>query len=267
MDYKLDVPISTIVTPEVMETYLKFFSFLWRIKRIEHSLNSVWRRHMNVEHAVRSLREIAGDLHKCHTLRNEMLHFISNLQYYIMFEVLEYSWDELVKDMKQATDLDVLIAAHSKYLNYINEKLFLTSSTEPIQKDLKNLLEVILRFCRIQDHIYVTALDQSTKKNKRDQSKYEKEMQEKWGIEPETDNSREEKKEKYQLSPEIKTQLSALTDDYNSLFKSFTGLLSKNDDENLRFLTFRFDFNGYYEKRERKSQSPRSTDTLNVEDN
>ena len=36
-----------------------------------------------------------------------------------MFEVLEFSWEELVKAMKhKAQDLDEIIAAHDKYLKY-----------------------------------------------------------------------------------------------------------------------------------------------------
>ncbi len=47
-----------------------------------------------------------NEFYSCYTLRNEMLHFISNLQYYMMFQVLECSWDELHKRMKAASDLD-----------------------------------------------------------------------------------------------------------------------------------------------------------------
>ena len=34
-------------------------------------------------------------MHGCHLLRNEMIHFVYNLQYYLMFEVLECSWQTL----------------------------------------------------------------------------------------------------------------------------------------------------------------------------
>lgn len=268
LDYRVDVPISTIITPDSMETYLKIFSFLWRIKRVDYSLNSTWRRHMNVEHAVRTLREIAGDLHKCHLLRNEMVHFISNFQYYIMFEVLEYSWQELVKEMKQASDLDVVIGAHSKYLSYITDKLLLTSFSENLQKDLKNLLEVILRFCRIQDHIYITALENASRKSNSEAAQYGSELRDKFGLDEEEQQEEEETPPvDYRLSPEIKQQLEMIAEDYSSLFKSFTNQLSKRDDENLRFLTFRFDFNGYYERKERGAVSPKASDNFASEDN
>lgn len=113
LDYHVDVPINTVFTPSVMNTYLKIFNFLWRIKRVEHSLSSTWRTQIISTHtiaATRSVnflsdlilnREIIGQIHQYYIQRNEMLHFMSNLQHYIMFEVLEYSWDMLVKDMKK----------------------------------------------------------------------------------------------------------------------------------------------------------------------
>jgi hypothetical protein len=36
-----------------------------------------------------------------------MTHFVSNLQYYIMFEVLESSWSEFEQEVKKAQDLGI----------------------------------------------------------------------------------------------------------------------------------------------------------------
>ena len=61
--------------------------------------------------------------HKCHLLRSEMIHFVTNLHSYIMFEVLETSWHKLVKDLKAATDLDELIKGHEDYISAIKENV------------------------------------------------------------------------------------------------------------------------------------------------
>ena len=39
LDYEVDEPINTIMTPNVMQGYLKIFNLLWKIKRVEHMLN------------------------------------------------------------------------------------------------------------------------------------------------------------------------------------------------------------------------------------
>jgi len=178
-----------------------------------------------------------------------MVHFIYNIQYYIMFEVLEYSWQELVKDMKQSLDLDQLIAGHSKYLTYITDKLFLSS--EPLLKDLTNLLDVIIRFCRAQENLYTAVLEESSKQNQQSQSRYERDMQDKWIKEEEKEDKEFEVAAHYQLPQDLKSQMNSLSEEYVQSFKAFQALLAKQTDENLRFLTFRFDFNGFYERRER----------------
>jgi gamma-tubulin complex component 3 len=45
-----------------------------------------------------------------------MVHFIHQMQYYILFEVLECSWDVLTKQVEQAEALDDIISAHQNFL-------------------------------------------------------------------------------------------------------------------------------------------------------
>ncbi|MBA0832517.1 hypothetical protein Goarm_016905, partial [Gossypium armourianum] len=54
-----------------------------------------------------------------------MNHFVTNLQYYIMFEVLEVSWSNFYNKMEVAKDLDDLLQAYEKYLYSIVEKSLL----------------------------------------------------------------------------------------------------------------------------------------------
>ena len=90
-----------LLGPQVMESYLRIFNFLWKLKRVEYSLTSTWRRHMTTSRMTASrpltsgleLSDLRKDFHKGHLLRNEMIHFVYNLQYYMMFEVAETSWE------------------------------------------------------------------------------------------------------------------------------------------------------------------------------
>ena len=59
-------------------------------------------------------KALVVELKRCQTLRMEMNHFVLNLQYYCMFEVLEASWTDFEQDMAKATGLDQLITAHDK---------------------------------------------------------------------------------------------------------------------------------------------------------
>lgn len=57
LDYYVDSPINTILTPSAMNQYLKLFNFLWRLKHVEHDLSFAWRRNMT---SARTLHQIKG---------------------------------------------------------------------------------------------------------------------------------------------------------------------------------------------------------------
>ena len=47
LDYRVSdlAPLATVFTEELMSNYKKIFSFLWKLKRIEHQLSQSWRMH------------------------------------------------------------------------------------------------------------------------------------------------------------------------------------------------------------------------------
>ena len=50
--------------------------------------------------------------------------------YYIVFEVLESAWTELLDTLSQASgDVDLLVSAHHRYLNRVSSKAMLLGST------------------------------------------------------------------------------------------------------------------------------------------
>lgn len=64
LDYKVDAPINTVLTPEVIQGYLRVFNLLWRLKRVEHALNSTWVQQTKKKNELYSLKDIRKDLHK-----------------------------------------------------------------------------------------------------------------------------------------------------------------------------------------------------------
>jgi len=71
---------------------------------------------MKVNSSYFLLLEVAPILQQAHLLTSEMVHFVHQMQYYILFEVLECSWDVLIKQVQQAESLDDIIAAHQNFL-------------------------------------------------------------------------------------------------------------------------------------------------------
>ncbi|KAI9048645.1 hypothetical protein LZ554_007476 [Drepanopeziza brunnea f. sp. 'monogermtubi'] len=125
LEYKIDAPVDVVVTEWGNRQYLKVFNFLWRIKRVEFALSSTWRKCMTGARGVLQGgdQNVAKVWKLTRGVLAEMIHFIGQLQYYILFEVIESSWDELQTAIhKEGCTLDDLIKAHTKYLNAITQK-------------------------------------------------------------------------------------------------------------------------------------------------
>ncbi|PRP86999.1 gamma-tubulin complex component 3 [Planoprotostelium fungivorum] len=231
LDFRVKKPVNTILTTSAMASYVNAFRFLWRIKRVEHSLSTL-------------KKQARRPLYTTHFLRNEMVHFIHNLQYYIMFEVLEVSWQDFEKDMKSARNLDELIVAHQKYLSTIEQKALLAETNNNLEllRRLDALLNNILRFCQLQDQLY-KFLEQEDSKKRSSSLKSQKKKQE-----PATN--------KVVVDEGLTEELILISEQYQRNLKSFTSLLGNQPTEQLRYFTYRLDFNEYYEKKDRKNVGP-----------
>jgi gamma-tubulin complex component 3 len=54
-----------------------------------------------------------------------MLRLVQNLNFYIMFEVLECSWKNLSEKLSEAKDMDQVIAANENFIETIISQLLL----------------------------------------------------------------------------------------------------------------------------------------------
>lgn len=162
LEYDARVPLDTLFTESVMARYLKIFNFLWKLRRVEHALIGAWKAmkpncitsnsFTKLQHAVKL--QLLSTLRRCQVLWDQMNHFVTNLQYYIMFEVLEVSWSNFSNEMEAAKDLDDLLAAHEKYLHSIFEKSLLGERSQSLFKSLFVLFDLILRFRSHADRLY-----------------------------------------------------------------------------------------------------------------
>ncbi len=89
LEYKVDAPLDVIVTPYCARQYLKVFNFLWRVKRVEFAITGAWKRSATGARGVLAqVDDIVGkDWKRVRGGSAEMIHFLCQLQYYILFEV------------------------------------------------------------------------------------------------------------------------------------------------------------------------------------
>ncbi|KAG7289721.1 hypothetical protein NEMBOFW57_006097 [Staphylotrichum longicolle] len=141
LEYKIDAPVDVVVTEWGNRQYLKVFNFLWRVKRVEFALSSTWRKCMTGARGVlqTSDEQVLQTWKSTRGVLAEMVHFVGQLQYYILFEVIESSWTELQNNIrKEDCTLDDLITEHTKYLTAITHKGLLGARRRQFHDALKD---------------------------------------------------------------------------------------------------------------------------------
>ncbi|KAK5601540.1 Gamma-tubulin complex component 3 [Crenichthys baileyi] len=251
LDYHVDGPIATVFTRECMGHYLRVFNFLWRAKRMEYTLTDIWKGHMCNAKLLKTMPELSGVLHQCHILASEMVHFIHQMQYYITFEVLECSWDELWNKVQQAQDLNHIIAAHDVFLDTIISRCLLDNNSRSLLNQLRTIFDQIIEFQNAQDCLYRSALEELTLRLQFEEKKQQREEEGQWGVTAEQEAEEKRRIQEFQDAiPKMQSQLRILTHFYQSIVQQFLVLLMTSSDESLRFLSFRLDFNEHYRARE-----------------
>lgn len=251
LDYHVEGPIATVFTRECMSHYLRVFNFLWRAKRMEYILTDIWKGQMCNAKLLKSMPELSGVLHQCHVLASEMVHFIHQMQYYITFEVLECSWDELWNKVHQAQDLDHIIAAHEVFLDTIISRCLLDVNNRSLLNQLRAVFDQIIEFQSAQDSLYRSALEELQLRVQYEDKKRQREEMGEWGVTAEQEAAENRRVQEYKDTiPKMCSQLRLLTHFYQGIVQEFLRLLMTSSDESLQFLSFRLDFNEHYKARD-----------------
>jgi len=303
--YDIDAPLTAVVHPDAMEKYYKVFNLLFRLKRIDWMLNSTWRQSTVLNHALRLMISKYGDvalrptgtsstkhsndlarmkqlLRTFAMTRHKMVHFISNLQSYLMFEVLESGWKDLVSKLQSSRTLDEVISAHNEYLDEIVIKSLLDNVTKKseedgrsyeLEKQLRLVLTTAYRFCKSHELIFGDALQSIDKAAEKRRGAERRSKAGKWGfdkLDPDVEGLYFYKLcddktllDIMNISQDFDTSLryllsmlnekingSVTNAVMNTPFKTpivsmADSVLARNNDS-LRFLTFRLDFSEFY---------------------
>ncbi|KAL3160087.1 hypothetical protein ABBQ32_010867 [Trebouxia sp. C0010 RCD-2024] len=259
--YDMKEPLSSIITGQAMAGYLRLFRLLWTLKRVEHTLNRVWQVMSGMQRQLTIIRTLSSqyglpcpgvenvwlELRHCHCLRNEMAHFCTDLQTYIMFEVLETAWDIFMRQLQAATDLDTVIAAHMQYLDTLLKKALLDDSVvdrpgSAAQNGLQGHLHRILRHmlnlmgpvARLNEAVATAAAEL---KGRADLIKHRQNLSQ-WGT---TDQDKELTGVPQDMLNELHTLLHDSNQEFRRQQQDFVHLLATQAHVDLRYLIFRLD--------------------------
>ncbi|KAK7419884.1 Microtubule-nucleating Tub4p (gamma-tubulin) complex component [Neonectria punicea] len=258
LEYKIDAPVDVVVTEWGNRQYLKVFNFLWRIKRVEFVLLSTWRKCMTgargvlqnsdpaVEQTWKSTRGVLA----------EMIHFVGQLQYYILFEVIESSWGELQKRIqKEDCTLDDLIKAHTRYLNDITHKGLLGAKQDDrtsYMVQLSDILRLMLRYRESVDGLYSWSVSDFTRRQEADVRSTTRHDDD--AAVPAVDTVTSE-------FPVLQERLRQLGSWFRTRLQILLGDLAYQPDVDMRFLGVAMNFNDVYQPTRRKAKATPSGGT------
>ncbi|KAF8591500.1 gamma-tubulin complex DGRIP91/SPC98 component [Ramaria rubella] len=170
LEYRIDPPIDTVVTSESMINYMRIFSHIWKMRRIESSLAKGWMRIAGGSRTFLKLPELEPYWHQTRIVMAEMIHVIRQIQMYTQIEVIAVRWKNLLTFVqKKEGDLDSLIAAHQIYLDELVNKTLMISSkqgkTDVVLDRVRQLFHVILQYREATDEFYNFCLAEAARRD------------------------------------------------------------------------------------------------------
>jgi gamma-tubulin complex component 3 len=211
LEYTVPDPLTAIVHPAAMKDYKLMFLFLFGLKKVEFMLNYTWRQSAVLQHALHRSAQHNGInvatskpyaqatvlLRKISMTRQAMMHFVTNLKSYLMFEVLEGGWADLELTIQHAQTLDEIVQAHDRYLRGICRKSLLRPSKDFGDKsDIGQQLSVLLRlsseFCLYQETLFGDAQQAADRASQKRQEAEQRLTEGQWGFNSEVEMPEEE---------------------------------------------------------------------------
>ncbi|XVF74370.1 hypothetical protein PTKIN_Ptkin13bG0105200 [Pterospermum kingtungense] len=153
LGYRVDWPVSIILTPGALIIYADIFNFLIQLKLAIFSLTDVWCSLKDVAHLISQKglstlheREL-GHFNILMKLRHQVNHFVSTLQQYVQSQLSHVSWCKFLHSFKhKVKDMMDLESVHMAYLTDALDICFLSDETQSIANIIENILQCALDF-------------------------------------------------------------------------------------------------------------------------
>uniref|UniRef100_A0A8C4Z1Z9 Gamma-tubulin complex component n=1 Tax=Gadus morhua TaxID=8049 RepID=A0A8C4Z1Z9_GADMO len=123
-DYIVKWPLSLIINRKALTRYQMLFRHIFHCKHVERLLCNVWITNKDAkQHSLHSTKWFAAAF----ALRQRMLNFVQNIQYYMMFEVMEPTWHIMENNLKSASNIDDVLCHHTSFLDNCLKDCMLTN--------------------------------------------------------------------------------------------------------------------------------------------
>ncbi|KAF5277736.1 hypothetical protein FQR65_LT03716 [Abscondita terminalis] len=242
--YIVNGPVGTIFEP-AMSDYRTLFGSLWKAKRMEFVLSNMRKQQVTSAKIFRRMKVLRPILHQVHILSSAMIHFLHQTQYYFLFEVLECSWAEMMKQVNQAECLDDVINAHTTFLNSVQCGVLLDSGFESHPEgfsemcaQLRIIYNLILQLESTQETLYKTALEEHQAKLQIKLKQEKLMLAGKYSLTAEQERENKLRISKFHNNLNLlKHQIKQIDYKYKQFVQKYLNLLTVSPDQNLQLLS------------------------------
>jgi len=146
LQYGAPWPLHLILTPSSVESYNDLLKMFLRVRRVQKLLQESW--FMDVKKEKRRWRSSGSSgtvtSGSCQ-LRAHMLFVVNNLQHYLMVDVIESQYSQLLSRLDRSTNFEEIRHAHDLFVNSVVAFTFVRNDT--LSQCLTGLLQSCQNYC------------------------------------------------------------------------------------------------------------------------
>lgn len=157
--YDVPHPLHILITSNVIDRYNIVFRFLLSVRKVQIELHQCWALQMRSKGAGHE-----SSFMPLWKLRSHMSFLVDNFQYYVLVDVLESCFNNLLEKMENVKDFEEIQQYHDRFLSSIISQCFLELWT--VFHSLNEILEICSTFCSLMNRIHLNF-------NQRDISQFE----------------------------------------------------------------------------------------------
>ncbi|TRY55550.1 hypothetical protein DNTS_023152 [Danionella cerebrum] len=257
-DYIVKWPLSLIINRKALTRYQMLFRHMFYCKHVERLLCNVWISNKEAkQYSLHSAKWFAAAF----ALRQRMLNFIQNIQYYMMFEVMEPTWHVLENNLKSASNIDDVLCHHTSFLDNCLKDCMLTNPE--LLRIFSKLMSVCVMFTNcMQRFTHSMRIDSETKRATLEGSSFHDQEAEKKRL---ASKFVAEYVDALQSDSGFEGTISKFDSNFSTLLMDLLDKLSiysTNDCEHSMInIIYRLDFNGFYTERLERMAIERSQKT------
>ncbi|XP_054164433.1 gamma-tubulin complex component 2-like isoform X2 [Oppia nitens] len=241
LDFQVSWPLSLIISRKNITCYQMLFRHLFYCKYVERQLEEVWK---NNKIAKRFTFNAVIGYGKAFCLRQKMLNFVQNLEYYIMLEVIEPTFHQFLEYVQtKVSSVDDMMKSHEDYIQKCLRDAMLTSG------ELLKAIVQLLRLCIVFSNFMKDSQSHSTQYELLDSSQVlDKEFKR---INEEDENVSDTKS----LQNSFEDHISLMQSEFDAVLHQLLQAIKLKTQESYTMIPVlnRLDFNGFYQSLEARN--------------